>query len=57
VLSGRDGVDDIGVFEVNEAFASVPLAWEAETGADHARLNPLGGRDRRRHPSARPARF
>src|ERR1700689_2027018 len=36
-------IDDIGVFEVNEAFASVPLAWEAETGADHARLNPLGG--------------
>lgn len=25
---------DIGVFEVNEAFASVPLAWLAETGAD-----------------------
>ncbi len=36
------GVDDIGVFEVNEAFASVPLAWQAETGADPAKLNPLG---------------
>jgi acetyl-CoA acetyltransferase len=27
------GVDDIGAFEVNEAFAPVPLAWLAETGA------------------------
>lgn len=37
------GIDDIDVFEVNEAFASVPLAWLAETGADPARLNPRGG--------------
>ncbi|ROO87479.1 acetyl-CoA acyltransferase [Actinocorallia herbida] len=37
------GIDDIGVFEVNEAFASVPLAWEIETGAEHERINPLGG--------------
>lgn len=36
-------IDDIGVFEVNEAFAPVPLAWLAETGADPERLNPLGG--------------
>ncbi|MRJ75037.1 acetyl-CoA C-acyltransferase [Aeromicrobium sp. SMF47] len=36
-------IDDIGVFEVNEAFASVPIAWEIETGADHAKVNPLGG--------------
>jgi len=36
-------LDEIGVFEVNEAFASVPLAWLAETGADPALLNPLGG--------------
>ena len=43
-------IDDIGVFEVNEAFASVPLAWEAETGADHARLNPLGGAIAVGHP-------
>ena len=34
---------DIGVYEVNEAFAPVPLAWLAETGADPGRLNPLGG--------------
>ena len=43
-------IDDIGVFEVNEAFASVPLAWAAETGADHARLNPLGGAIAVGHP-------
>jgi acetyl-CoA acyltransferase len=43
-------IDDIGVFEVNEAFASVPLAWRAETGADHARLNPLGGAIAVGHP-------
>ncbi|MFT4265248.1 MAG: thiolase family protein [Nocardioides sp.] len=43
-------IDDIGVFEVNEAFASVPLAWEIETGADHARVNPLGGAIAVGHP-------
>ena len=44
-LLKRSGValGEIGVFEVNEAFAPVPLAWLAETGADPARLNPLGG--------------
>jgi acetyl-CoA acyltransferase len=36
-------LDDIGAYEVNEAFAPVPLAWLAETGADPERLNPLGG--------------
>lgn len=41
---------DIGVFEVNEAFASVPLAWLAETGADPGRLNPLGGAIALGHP-------
>ena len=35
--------DDIDAYEVNEAFASVPLAWLAETRADAARLNPRGG--------------
>jgi acetyl-CoA acyltransferase len=43
-------IDDIGVFEVNEAFGCVPLAWEAETGAEHARLNPLGGAIAVGHP-------
>ena len=44
------GIDDIGAFEVNEAFASVPLAWLAETGADPARLNPFGGAIALGHP-------
>ncbi|MGI9821705.1 thiolase family protein [Agromyces sp. Marseille-Q5079] len=37
------GHDDIDAYEVNEAFASVPLAWLAETRADSAKLNPRGG--------------
>ncbi len=41
---------DIGVFEVNEAFAPVPLAWLADTGADEAKLNPLGGAIALGHP-------
>ncbi|WP_193072501.1 thiolase family protein [Brevibacterium sp. FME37] len=43
-------VDDIGVFEINEAFASVPLAWLQETGADINRLNPNGGAIALGHP-------
>jgi acetyl-CoA acyltransferase len=43
-------ISDIGVFEVNEAFAPVPLAWLAETGADPARLNPSGGAIAIGHP-------
>jgi acetyl-CoA acyltransferase len=43
-------VDDVGVFEVNEAFAPVPMAWLAETGADPDRLNPLGGAIALGHP-------
>ncbi len=43
-------LSDIGVFEVNEAFASVPLAWLRETGADPARLNPHGGAIALGHP-------
>ncbi len=41
---------DIGVFEVNEAFAPVPLAWLADTGADESKLNPLGGAIALGHP-------
>ncbi|MFG3293923.1 thiolase family protein [Streptomyces sp. NPDC048179] len=41
---------DIGAYEVNEAFAPVPLAWLAETGADPERLNPLGGAIAVGHP-------
>ncbi|APE35597.1 acetyl-CoA acetyltransferase [Nocardia mangyaensis] len=43
-------LSEIGVFEVNEAFASVPLAWLAETGADPRLLNPLGGAIALGHP-------
>ncbi|MFG1606987.1 thiolase family protein [Actinoplanes sp. NPDC049265] len=43
-------LDDIGVYEVNEAFAPVPLAWLAETGADPDRLNPRGGAIALGHP-------
>jgi acetyl-CoA acyltransferase len=43
-------IADFGAFEVNEAFASVPLAWQIETGADPARLNPLGGAIAVGHP-------
>ncbi len=44
------GIGDIGAFEVNEAFAPVPMAWLAETGAEAARLNPLGGAIALGHP-------
>jgi acetyl-CoA acyltransferase len=43
-------IADIGVFEVNEAFAPVPVAWLAETGADPAKLNPNGGAIALGHP-------
>ncbi len=43
-------LDEVGVYEVNEAFAPVPLAWLAETGADPARLNPRGGAIALGHP-------
>ena len=43
-------IGDIGTFEVNEAFAPVPLAWQAELGAETERLNPLGGAIAVGHP-------
>jgi acetyl-CoA acyltransferase len=43
-------LEDIDVFEVNEAFASVPMAWLKETGADPAKLNPNGGAIALGHP-------
>jgi acetyl-CoA C-acetyltransferase len=36
-------IDDIDVIEINEAFASVVLAWEREIKPDHGRVNPNGG--------------
>ncbi|AZG45688.1 thiolase family protein [Gordonia insulae] len=43
-------IGDIGAFEINEAFAPVPIAWQIETGADPARVNPLGGAIAVGHP-------
>lgn len=43
-------IDDIDIFEVNEAFASVPLAWLKETGVDPKKLNPNGGAIALGHP-------
>ena len=43
-------LDDIGAFEVNEAFASVIGAWLAETGADPKKVNPHGGAIALGHP-------
>ena len=43
-------VDDVDVFEVNEAFAPVPLAWLRATGADPAKLNVHGGAIALGHP-------
>ncbi len=43
-------IDDIDLFEVNEAFAPVPLAWLKHSGADPARLNVHGGAIALGHP-------
>src|SRR4029077_7576241 len=44
------GIDDIDLFEVNEAFASVPIAWQRELGADMERVNVNGGAIALGHP-------
>ena len=51
-LLARNGltIDDIDLFEINEAFASVVLAWQREVGADPARVNPNGGAIALGHP-------
>ncbi|HEX6425198.1 MAG TPA: acetyl-CoA C-acyltransferase, partial [Acidimicrobiales bacterium] len=43
-------IGDIDVFEINEAFASVVLAWQREVGADPERTNPNGGAIALGHP-------
>jgi len=43
-------VDDIDVFEINEAFASVVLAWQIETGVSNDKINPYGGAIALGHP-------
>ena len=47
---GHLSIDDIDVFEVNEAFAPVPIAWARETGASLAKTNPNGGAIALGHP-------
>jgi acetyl-CoA C-acetyltransferase len=51
-LLSRQGlaIGDIDVFEINEAFASVVLAWAKTVGADLARVNPNGGAIALGHP-------
>jgi acetyl-CoA C-acetyltransferase len=51
-LLARAGVaiDQVDLYEVNEAFASVPLAWLRDTGADPAKLNVNGGAIALGHP-------
>ena len=51
-LLGRAGcaIEQIDAFEVNEAFASVPLAWERELGVDPDKLNVFGGAIALGHP-------
>ena len=44
------GINDIDLYEVNEAFAPIPLAWLRELGADPARLNVHGGAISLGHP-------
>jgi len=43
-------IKEIGAFEINEAFAPVPLAWLSETGAEVEKLNPVGGAIAIGHP-------
>ena len=43
-------IDEIDLYEVNEAFASVPLAWLKHTGADPERINVNGGAIALGHP-------
>ena len=44
------GIEDLDWIEVNEAFASVVLAWLRELGADPAKVNPAGGAIAHGHP-------
>jgi acetyl-CoA acyltransferase len=48
-LSGLS-ISEIGAFEISEAFSPVPLAWQAETGADISKVNQRGGAIALGHP-------
>ena len=50
LAKARMQLDAIDHYEINEAFASVPLAWQKEMKADGARLNPRGGAIALGHP-------
>ncbi len=50
LVRGQLSIDDIDVFEVNEAFAPVLLAWSADTGASLEKTNPNGGAIALGHP-------
>ena len=50
LAAARLSIDDIDIYEVNEAFASVPLAWARELDADPERLNVNGGAIALGHP-------
>ena len=51
LLADNDlSMDDIDVFEINEAFASVVLAWAKELGANMDKVNPNGGAIALGHP-------
>ena len=50
LAKGHLSVDDIDVFEVNEAFAPVLIAWSRDTGASLAKTNPNGGAIALGHP-------
>ncbi|HAD08298.1 MAG TPA: acetyl-CoA C-acetyltransferase, partial [Porticoccaceae bacterium] len=43
-------IDDMDVYEVNEAFGPVPLAWVKGVGADMEKLNVNGGAQANGHP-------
>ncbi len=43
-------INDIDLYEVNEAFAPIPMAWLKHVGADHDRLNVNGGAIALGHP-------
>lgn len=43
-------IDDIDLYEVNEAFAPIPMAWAKHVGADHAKMNVNGGAIALGHP-------
>ncbi|WP_151772101.1 thiolase family protein [Streptomyces abyssomicinicus] len=43
-------IDDIGAYEINEAFACVSLGWQRQVGADYERMNPNGGAIALGHP-------